>query len=204
MYCSAPNRSSSGHEACLLANGGDGCRENDEDEVMKKVEDSIRVSLANQAKASQVKEPATAKPTQPSAQQQKTDNLSNVVENETSSLKVDPNAKPGQPGSAEDLAAGRLAVAEVANRVIDAGHPDRVASSTLYDSEAAGLKRGDQAAVDAHNGSRTAAEAAVNGSEHYKWGHSVSNTSRQQCNNSAWKIQNKPRNSGFHALWPLH
>jgi RHS repeat-associated protein len=98
------------------------------------------------------------------AQQQKRVNLSNVVENETSSIKPDPNAKPGQPGSAEDLAAGRLAFAEVANRVIDAGHPDRVASSTLYDSEAAGLKKGDPAAVDAHNKSRTAAEAALNGS----------------------------------------
>lgn len=39
-----------------------------------------------------------------------------------------------------------------------------MASSTLYDSEAAGLKRGDPAAVDAHNRSRTAAEAAINGS----------------------------------------
>lgn len=99
-----------------------------------------------------------------SAQQTKTDNLSNVVENETSSLKPDPNAKPGQPGSVENLAAGQLAIAEIANRVIDAGHPDRVASSTLYDSEAAGLKRGDPSAVDAHNRSRTAAEAAINGS----------------------------------------
>jgi RHS repeat-associated protein len=107
---------------------------------------------------------ATVERVQDSAAQQQTNNLSNVVENETSSAKPDPNAKPGQPGSAEDLAAGRLAVAEVANRVIDAGHPDRVASSTLYDSEAAGLKRGDPAAIDAHNGSRTAAEAALNGS----------------------------------------
>lgn len=87
-----------------------------------------------------------------------------MVENESSSLKPDPNAKPGQPGSVEDLAAGRLAVAEIANRVINDGHPDRVASSTLYDSEAAGLKRGDRAAVDAHNGSRIAADAALNGS----------------------------------------
>ncbi len=75
------------------------------------------------------------------AQQQS--NLSNVVENETSNLKPAPNAKPGQPSSAEDLAAGQLAVAEVANRVINAGHPGQVASSNLYDSEAEGLKRGE-------------------------------------------------------------
>lgn len=99
----------------------------------------------------------------PPAQQQ-LNKLSNVVENESSSLKPDPNVKPGQPGSAEDLAAARLAIAEIAHRVINGGHPDRVASSTLYDSEAAGLKKGDPAAIDAHNGSRIAAEAALNGS----------------------------------------
>jgi RHS repeat-associated protein len=98
------------------------------------------------------------------AQQKKLDDLSNVVENETSSLKADPNAKAGQAGSAENQAAGQQAIAEIANRILNAEHPNQVASSTLKDSEAAGLNRGDSAALDAHARSRTAAGLALGGS----------------------------------------
>jgi RHS repeat-associated protein len=92
------------------------------------------------------------------------DKLSNVVENETSSLKPDPKAKPGAPGSAEDLAAGRQAIAEIANRVINDGYPDRVAPQTLYPKITASLARGDLSAIDAHNKSRTATDLARGGS----------------------------------------
>jgi RHS repeat-associated protein len=106
---------------------------------------------------------------QDSAQQQTPQNpqqepLSNVVENETSSLRPNPNAQPGQPGSAEDLANGRQAIAEIANRVRAGGHPGQVAPDTLYDSEAAGLRHGDPAALNAHSASEAAAAAALAGS----------------------------------------
>lgn len=97
-------------------------------------------------------------------QTQKEQGLTNVVYNETASLKPNTNAKPGEKGSAEDLASGRQAVAEVANRVIDAGHPDRVAPSTLTDKATNAIKNGDPSAVDAHNKSQTAADAALGGS----------------------------------------
>jgi hypothetical protein len=90
-------------------------------------------------------------------------NLTNVVYNEAGSLHADPNAKPGAPGSAEDLANGRQAVAEIANRVIDAGHPDRVAPSALSNKAASAVKN-DPNAIDAYGKSRTAADAALNGS----------------------------------------
>ena len=82
--------------------------------------------------------------------------LTNVVYNESGSLRADPKAKPGAPGSAEDLANGRQAIAEIANRVIDAGHPNRVAPSDLRDNAAV--------KTDAYGKSQTAADAALNGS----------------------------------------
>lgn len=92
------------------------------------------------------------------------DGLSNIVENETSSLKPDPKAKSGSPRSAEDLAAGRLAVAEIAHRVTESGYPRRVAPDVLKKSESAAIKRGDQSALDAHSLSRSAAALALGGS----------------------------------------
>jgi hypothetical protein len=90
--------------------------------------------------------------------------LTNVVANETSSLGADPSAKPGQPGSAEDLAAGRQAVAEVANRLLDARHPGQVAPTDLTDPVAAGINRNDPKALDAYQQSRVAADLALGGS----------------------------------------
>jgi len=57
---------------------------------------------------------------------------------------------------AVDLANGRQAIAEIANRVIDAGHPNWTAPSVLTDK--ATVK------TDAYAKSRTAADAALNGS----------------------------------------
>ena len=82
----------------------------------------------------------------------------------TASLKPNTAAKPGAPGSSENLANGRQAVAEIANRVIDSGHPDRVASSTLTDKANASLKSGDPNAAAAMKGSVSAAEKAKSGS----------------------------------------
>jgi RHS repeat-associated protein len=89
--------------------------------------------------------------------------LTNVVYNETGSLRADPNAKPGQPGSAEDLANGMQAVAEIANRVINASHPGRVAPDSLTSQGAVDVTK-DPHAIDAYGRSQTAADAALAGS----------------------------------------
>jgi hypothetical protein len=88
--------------------------------------------------------------------------LANIVYNETGSLRADPRAKPGAPGSGEDLARARQATAEIANRV-RAKHPHWVAPSTLTDKAAAAV-HADAHAVDAYGKARTAADAALNGS----------------------------------------
>jgi RHS repeat-associated protein len=88
---------------------------------------------------------------------------SQILFNETGSLRPGPDAKPGAPGSAEDLANGRQAVAEIANRVIDAGHPNRVAPDSLTAKGAAAVAT-DPLAKDAYGRSRTAADAALGGS----------------------------------------
>ena len=103
---------------------------------------------------------ANPEPPPPAAQQQSQppvdQSLTNVVYNESGSLRANSKVKPGAPGSAEDLANGRQAIAEIANRVIDAGHPNRVAPSDLRDNAA--MKTG------AYALSRTAADAALDGS----------------------------------------
>ncbi len=89
--------------------------------------------------------------------------LSNVVYNETSSLRPDPKSKPGQGGSAEALQDAREGVAEVANRVIDSGHPGRVAPSELNDKDRRALSSGNADAINAHNASLAAARQALGG-----------------------------------------
>ncbi len=89
--------------------------------------------------------------------------LSNVVYNETSSLRPDPNSKPGTGGSAEALHDAREGIAEVANRVIDSGHPERVAPSELNDKDRRALSSGNADAINAHNDSLAAARQALGG-----------------------------------------
>jgi RHS repeat-associated protein len=89
--------------------------------------------------------------------------LANVVYNETSSLRPDPNSKPGTGGSAEALHDAREGVAEVANRVIDSGHPGRVAPSELNDKDRRALSAGNADAINAHNDSLAAARQALGG-----------------------------------------
>lgn len=85
--------------------------------------------------------------------------------NETSRLRVDPQAKPGQPGGAEDLQSGRVAVAEIANRVIESGHPERIrVPSDLGRKELDSIKSGNAEAINAHNASLAAAREALAGS----------------------------------------
>jgi len=90
--------------------------------------------------------------------------LANVVHNETASLRQDPNASRKSSAAVHDLQLTRVAVAEVAKRAMDAGHPDRVASSELKLREAKALAAGNPEAVRAHNASLAAARVAPGGS----------------------------------------
>ena len=103
---------------------------------------------------------ANPEPPPPAAQQQSQppvdQSLTNVVYNELGGGHADPKTKPNAPGSAEDLANGRQAVAEIANRVINAQHANRVVHSDLNDDAAE--------KTDAYAKSRVAADAALNGS----------------------------------------
>jgi hypothetical protein len=51
--------------------------------------------------------------------------LENVIFNEMGGLRADPKAKPGAPGSAENLHGARVAVGEIAERVLKSSHPER-------------------------------------------------------------------------------
>jgi RHS repeat-associated protein len=82
--------------------------------------------------------------------------LTNVVYNESGSLRANSKVKADAKGSAEDLAKGRQAISEIANRVVKAGHPNRVAPSDLRDNAA--MK------TNAYALPRTAADAALKGS----------------------------------------
>lgn len=90
--------------------------------------------------------------------------LANVIDNETASLRPDPNARSGQPGSAQDLQSARIAIGEVANRVVQAGYPKRVASQVLPSKQATAIGNGFGPAVAAYDGSLAAARAALAGS----------------------------------------
>ena len=61
----------------------------------------------------------------PSTNNPKEVELQDVIFNETGGLRADPKAKPGSPGSAENLHDARVAVAEVAERVLESNHPER-------------------------------------------------------------------------------
>jgi RHS repeat-associated protein len=99
----------------------------------------------------------------PQGQKPADQSLTNVVYNETGSLGANPKAKPGAPGSAEDLANARQAVAEIANRVTNAGHPDWAAPADLTNKAATAVTT-DSNAIGAYGRSRTAADAALSGS----------------------------------------
>src|SRR5215469_10901859 len=51
--------------------------------------------------------------------------LEDVIFNETGGLRADPKSKPGTPGSAENLHDARVAIAEIAERVLGSSHPER-------------------------------------------------------------------------------
>ena len=91
--------------------------------------------------------------------------LTNVTFNETSGLRANPKAKPGTPGSAEDLHNARVAIAEVAHTVLESDHPERVQASTELPADAVrDINAGNRDAILAHNDSLNATRAALDGS----------------------------------------
>jgi hypothetical protein len=61
--------------------------------------------------------------------------LEDIIFNETGGLRADPKAKPGAPGSAENLHDARVAVGEVAGRVLESNHPEREQAPHLLTRE---------------------------------------------------------------------
>jgi hypothetical protein len=100
--------------------------------------------------------------------------LDDVTFNETGGLRADPKAKPGHPGSAEDLHDARVAVAEVAQRVLQSGHPEREqAPHTLTSETVRDLNAGNKDVIRALNDSLSAARSGSNtthGAMHFRTG----------------------------------
>jgi hypothetical protein len=101
----------------------------------------------------------------PDVKKEKEVELTNVTYNETSGLRADPKAKPGAPGSAEDLHNARVAVAEVAHTVLDSDHPERVKAPTDLTARAVhDINAGNSDAISAHNDSLSAVREVLAGS----------------------------------------
>ena len=100
--------------------------------------------------------------------------LDDVTYNETGGLRADPKAKPGHPGSAEDLHHARVAVAEIAERVLQSGHPEREqAPRTLTSETLRDLDAGNKDVIRALNDALIAARTGANttsGAMHFRTG----------------------------------
>jgi hypothetical protein len=100
--------------------------------------------------------------------------LDDVTFNETGGLRADPKATPGGPGSAEDLHHARVAVAEVAERVLESSHPEREQAPHLLTSETIrDLNAGNRDVIRALNDALSAARSGLNttrGAMHFRTG----------------------------------
>lgn len=100
--------------------------------------------------------------------------LDDVIFNETGGLRADPNAKPGAPGSAENLHNARVAVGEVAERVLESSHPEREqAPRALTHETVRDLNAGNKDVIRSLNDSLNAARSGSNmtsGAMHFRTG----------------------------------
>jgi hypothetical protein len=100
--------------------------------------------------------------------------LDDVIFNETGGLRADPKAKPGHPGSAEDLHGARVAVGEVAERVLQSSHPEREqAPHNLTSETVRDLNAGNKDVIRALNDSLSAVRSGSNtteGAMHFRTG----------------------------------
>lgn len=100
--------------------------------------------------------------------------LDDVIFNEAGGLRADPKAKPGAPGSAENLHDARVAIGEVAERVLESSHPEREqAPRSLTHETLRDLNAGNKDVIRALNDSLSAARAHSNmteGAMHFRTG----------------------------------
>jgi hypothetical protein len=123
----------------------------------------IRETQSRQSAKSRRKEQQVYE--EPDINDEKEVELTNVTYNETSSLRANPNTKPRDADSAEQLHAARVAVAEIAKRVLDSAHPRRVQAGTDLSSRTVqDLNDGNEDIIAGHNDSLLATREALGGS----------------------------------------
>jgi hypothetical protein len=129
------------------------------------------LSAEGQAKAQTTQNPVYQAPDKHNPREVE---LDNVTYNETGGLRADPKAKPGHPGSAEDLHGARVAVAEIAGRVLQSGHPEREqAPHSLTSETIRDLDAGNKDVIRALNDALSAARSGANttgGAMHFRTG----------------------------------
>jgi len=100
--------------------------------------------------------------------------LNHVIFNETGGLRANPKAKPSGPGSAENLHDARVAVGEVAERVLESNHPEREqAPHNLTNETVRDLNAGNKDVIRSLNDSLSAARSHSNttkGAMHFRTG----------------------------------
>lgn len=134
-------------------------------------DDSPTQAARGQTKAQSAQAPAYQAPDKNNPKEVE---LDDVIFNETGGLRADPKAKPGAPGSAENLHAARVAVAEVAKRVLESSHPEREqAPRTLTGQTQRDLNAGNKDVIRSLTDSLSAARSGSNttsGAMHFRTG----------------------------------
>jgi hypothetical protein len=134
-------------------------------------DDSPTQAPKGQAKAQTAQSPVYQAPDKSNPKEVE---LDDVIFNETGGLRANPKAKPGAPGSAENLHDARVAVAEVAERVLQSSHPEREqAPRTLTRETVRDLNAGNKDVIRALNDSLSAARSGSNithGAMHFRTG----------------------------------
>ena len=139
------------------------------DQVIKP--DGEYLAAEGQAKAQTTQNPVYQPPNKKNPKEIQ---LDDVIFNETGGLRADPKAKAGHPGSAEDLHGARVAVGEVAERVLQSSHPEREqAPRSLTNETVRDLNAGNKDVIRALNDSLSAVRAGSNtteGAMHFRTG----------------------------------
>ena len=129
------------------------------------------VAAEDQAKAQTAQNPVYQAPDKNNPKEVE---LNDVTFNETGGLRANPKAKPGDPGSAENLHEARVAVAEVAERVLESSHPEREQAPRGLTSETVrDLNAGNKDVIRALDDSLSAARSGsntTNGAMHFRTG----------------------------------
>lgn len=135
------------------------------------VDDSSIGAAEGQAKSERAQNPVNQPPNKNNPKEVE---LEDVIFNETGGLRADPRAKPGGPGSVENLHDARVAVGEIAERVLKSNHPEREqAPRSLTHETVRDLNAGNKDVARALDDSLSAARArsnATNDAMHFRTG----------------------------------